>query len=115
MISVKRKLKSTDVLDALPDLFILRGPPAFVRSNNGSEFFTQAERDWIAAPLGRFAMQIACRAVVGAKTAFIEPSSPWENSYVQSFNAWFRDELLKREIFYSLVEAQIIIEGWRKH
>ena len=100
-IRVKRKLNSTDVIDALTDLFILRGPPAFVRSDNGPEFVAQAVRDWIAA--------------VGAKTAFIEPGSPWENGYVESFNARFRDELLNREIFYSLREAQIIIEGWRKH
>ena len=103
-IRVKRKLNSTDVIDALTDLFILRGPPAYVRSDNGDngpEFIAQAVRDWIAA--------------VGAKTAHIEPGSPWENGYVESFNARFRDELLNREIFYSLREAQIIIEGWRKH
>jgi len=100
-IRVKRKLNSTDVIEALTDLFILRGPPAYVRSDNGPEFVAQAVRDWIAA--------------VGAKTAFIEPGSPWENGYVESFNARFRDELLNREIFYSLREAQIIIEGWRKH
>ena len=100
-IRVKRKLNSTDVIDALTDLFILRGPPAYVRSDNGPEFVAQAVRDWIAA--------------VGAKTAYIEPGSPWENGYVESFNARFSDELLNREIFYSLREAQIIIEGWRKH
>ena len=100
-IRVKRKLNSTDVIDALTDLFILRGPPAFVRSDNGPEFVAKDVRAWIAA--------------VGAKTAFIEPGSPWENGYVESFNARFRDELLNREIFYSLREAQIVIEGWRKH
>ena len=100
-IRVKRKLNSTDVIDALTDLFILRGPPAYVRSDNGPEFVAQAVRDWIAA--------------VGAKTAYIEPGSPWENRYVESFNARFRDELLNREIFYSLRKAQIIIEGWRKY
>ncbi len=100
-IRVKRKLNSTDVIDALTDLFILRGPPAYVRSDNGPEFVAKAVRDWITA--------------VGAKTAFIEPGSPWENGYVESFNARFRDELLNREIFYSLKEAQVIIEGWRKH
>ena len=100
-IRVKRKLNSTDVIDALTDLFILRGPPAYVRSDNGPEFVAQAVRDWIAA--------------VGAKTAYIEPGSPWENGYIESFNARFRDELLNREIFFSLREAQIIIEGWRKH
>ena len=100
-IRVKRKLNSSDVIDALTDLFILHGPPAYVRSDNGPEFVAQVVRDWIAA--------------VGAKTTYIEPGSPWENGYVESFNARFRDELLNREIFYSLREAQIIIEGWRKH
>ena len=100
-ITVKRKLNSTDVIDALTDLFILRGPPAFVRSDNGPEFVAKDVRAWIES--------------VGARTAFIEPGSPWENGYVESFNARFRDELLNRELFYSLREAQIIIEGWRKH
>ena len=100
-IRVKRKLNSTDVIDALTDLFILRGPPAYVRSDNGPEFVAKDVRAWIEA--------------VGARTAFIEPGSPWENGYVESFNARFRDELLNREIFYSLKEAQVIIEGWRKH
>lgn len=83
------------------DLFILRGTPEFIRSDNGPEFVAQRVRDWIAA--------------VGAKTAFIEPGSPWENGYCESFNARFRDELLNGEIFYSLREAQIIIEQWRRH
>jgi putative transposase len=101
MICVDRKLNSTDVLDALTDLFILRGPPDYIRSDNGPEFIAQKVRDWIAA--------------VGAKTAYIEPGSPWENGYCESFNARFRDELLNGEIFYSLREAQILIEQWRIH
>ncbi|MCK0139303.1 IS3 family transposase [Aliiroseovarius sp. F47248L] len=100
-IRVKRKLNSTEVIDALTDLFILRGVPAYIRSDNGPEFIAQAVRDWIAA--------------VGAKTAYIEPGSPWENGYCESFNARFRDELLNGEVFYSLREAQILIEKWRKH
>ena len=100
-IRVKRRLNSTDVIDALTDLFILRGPPTFVRSDNGPEFVAKDVRGWIEA--------------VGARTAFIEPGSPWENGYVESFNARFRDELLNREVFYSLREAQIVIENWRKH
>jgi len=100
-IKVDRKLNSRNVIDALTDLFILRGSPAFIRSDNGPEFIAQAVRDWIAA--------------VGAKTAYIEPGSPWENGYCESFNGRFRDELLNGEIFYSLREAQIIIEEWRKH
>jgi len=100
-IRVRRKLSSVDVIDVLTDLFILRGPPAFVRSDNGPEFVAEAVRKWIAA--------------VGAKTAYIEPGSPWENGYIESFNARFRDELLDGEIFYSLREAQVVIEQWRRH
>ena len=101
MIRVKRKLNSVDVIDVLTDLFILRGPPAYIRSDNGAEFTAEAVREWIAA--------------VGAKTAYIEPGSPWENGYIESFNARFRDELLNGEIFYTLKEAQIVIEQWRNH
>ena len=100
-IRVKRKLNSIDVIDVLTDLFILRGVPAYIRSDNGPEFIAEAVRNWIRA--------------VGAKTAYIEPGSPWENGYIESFNARFRDELLNGEIFYSLREAQIVIEQWRKH
>lgn len=98
---MKRKLKSTDMIDALTDLFILRGTPAFIRSDNGPEFVAQAVRDWIAA--------------AGAKTAYIEPRSPWENGCCESFNGRFRDELLNGEVLYTLREAQILIEQWRKH
>ena len=83
------------------DLFILRGVPAYIRSDNSPEFIAEAVRDWIKA--------------VGAKTAYIEPGSPWENGYCESFNGRMRDELLNGEIFYSLREAQIIIEKWRNH
>ena len=100
-IRVARKLKAIDVIDVLSDLFILRGVPGHIRSDNGPEFIAQSVRDWINA--------------VGAKTAYIAPGSPWENGYVESFNARFRDELLDGEIFYSLREAQVIIEGWRRH
>ncbi len=101
VIRVKRKLNSVDVVDALTDLFILRGPPEYIRSDNGAEFIAKKVRAWIGA--------------VGAKTAFIEPGSPWENGYCESFNARFRDELLNGEVFYSLREAQILIEKWRRH
>ena len=100
-IRVARKLKALDVIDVLSDLFILRGIPAHIRSDNGPEFVAVAVRDWIAA--------------VGAQTAYIEPGSPWENGYVESFNGKLRDELLNGEIFYSLKEAQIMIETWRRH
>ena len=100
-IRVDRKLNSSNVIDVLSDLFILRGVPSFIRSDNGPEFVTKAVRDWIKA--------------VGAKTTYIEPGSPRENGYCESFNARFRDEFLNGEIFYSLREAQILIEEWRKH
>jgi transposase InsO family protein len=100
-IRIDRKLNSTDVIDALSDLCILRGVPGHVRSDNGPEFIAKAVREWIAA--------------VGAKTAFIEPGSPWENGYCESFNSKLRDELLNSEIFYSLAEAKVIIEAWRRY
>jgi transposase InsO family protein len=100
-IRVARKLKAIDVIDVLSDLFILRGMPSHIRSDNGPEFVAKAVQEWITA--------------VGAKTAYITPGSPWENGYVESFNARLRDELLDGEIFYSLREAQIIIESWRRH
>ena len=100
-IRVARKLNSVDVIDVLSDLFILRGVPGHVRSDNGPEFVAKAVRAWIAA--------------VGAKAAYIEPGSPWENGFVESFNARLRDELLDGEIFYGLREAQVVIESWRRH
>ena len=100
-IRVRRKLNSTDVIDVLCELFLARGIPGHIRSDNGPEFIAEAVQTWIA--------------VVGAKTAYIAPGSPWENGYVESFNARLRDELLNGEIFYSLREAQIVIESWRRH
>ncbi len=100
-IRVSRKLKATDVIDVLSDLFILRGVPEHIRSDNGAEFTAKAVQDWMTA--------------VGAKTAYIAPGSPWENGFIESFNARLRDELLDGEIFYSLKEAQVIIESWRRH
>ncbi len=100
-IRVKRRLNSTDVLETLADLMILRGTPAYVRSDNGPEFIALALREWIAA--------------VGSKTAYIEPGSPWENGYCESFNSKLRDELLNGEMFFSLTEAQVMIEAWRRH
>ncbi len=100
-IRVERSLKTADVIDVLLDLFIRRGIPGHIRSDNGPEFIAKAVQDWIAA--------------VGAKTAYIMPGSPWENGFIESFNARLRDELLDGEIFYSLAEAKIIIESWRRH
>lgn len=85
MIRVNRKLNSGDVIDVLTDHLILRGPPAFIRSDNGPEFVSEAVPDWIAA--------------AGSKTAYIVPGSPWENGYCESFNARLRDELLNGEYF----------------
>jgi putative transposase len=100
-IVVARKLNSEDVLACLADLFVAHGPPDHIRSDNGSEFTAQVVRGW----LGR----------VGVKTLFIEPGSPWENGYNESFNGKLRDELLNMEIFYSLKEAKVLIERWRHH
>ena len=93
--------RPSDVIDVLSDLFILRGVPAHIRSDNGPEFVATAVQEWIGA--------------VSAKTAYIAPGSPWENGFIESFNARLRDELLDGEIFYSLKEAQIVIESWRRH
>ena len=100
-IRVARKLKGADVIDVLSDLFIVRGVPGHIRSDNGPEFVAKAVRSWITG--------------VGAKTAYIAPGSPWENGFIESFNSKLRDELLNGEIFYSLKEARIIIEAWRRH
>jgi putative transposase len=100
-IRVGRKLGSADVIDVLADLFIVRGTPGYIRSDNGPEFVATAVKGWING--------------VGAKTAFIEPGSPWENGYVESFNGKLRDELLNAEVFNTRLEAQVLIEQWRVH
>jgi transposase InsO family protein len=99
-IEVARKLNSQDVLRVLARLFVQHGVPEYIRSDNGSEFTAKAVRSW----LGR----------LDVRTLFIEPGSPWENGYVESFNGKLRDELLNREIFCSLWEAKVLIERWRK-
>ena len=100
-IRIDRRLKSIDVIDVLSDLFVLRGVPGHIRSDNGPEFVAKSVQKWITA--------------VGAQTAYITPGSPWENGFIESFNARLRDELLDGEIFYSLAEAKIVIESWRRH
>jgi putative transposase len=100
-IRVARKLGAADVIDTLADLFIARGTPAHTRSDNGPEFTAVAVKGWISG--------------VGAKTAYIEPGSPWENGYVESFNGKLRDELLNAEVFNTLAEAKVLIEQWRVH
>ena len=99
-ILVARRLRADDVLACLADLFIVHGVPDHIRSDNGPEFAAKAVRSW----LGR----------LGVETLFIEPGSPWENGYCESFNGKLSDELLEREIFYSLREAQILVERWRR-
>jgi putative transposase len=99
-IDVARKLTSEDVLERLTDLFIRRGVPDYIRSDNGAEFTAHAVRDWLDR--------------VGVRTLYIEPGSPWENGYIESFNGKLRDELLEREIFDTLLEAKVLIERWRQ-
>jgi putative transposase len=99
-IEVSRKLNSQDVLRVLGRLFLERGVPDHIRSDNGSEFTAKVVRSWLER--------------LGVKTLFIEPGSPWENGYVESFNGKLRDELLNREVFYTLLEARVLIEDWRR-
>jgi len=99
-IKVDRKLNSTHVVDTLLDLFVMHGVPDYIRSDNGSEFTARLVREWLKK--------------LKVKTLFIEPGSPWENGYNESFNGKLRDELLNGEIFYTLKEAQVLIEQWRK-
>ena len=99
-ILVKRRITSQDVVDQLFQLIIFRGIPEHIRSDNGPEFTAKAIRRWLSR--------------VGVKTLFIEPGSPWENGYIESFNGKLRDELLNREVFTTLTEAMILIEQWRR-
>ena len=99
-IVVARGLRSIDVLETLAALFVTHGVPAHLRSDNGPEFTAELIRLWLEA------LQV--------QTLFIEPGRPWENGYVESFNGKLRDELLDREIFYTLTEAQILIDRWRR-
>ena len=100
-IDVARRMTSKDVLERLSDLFIQRGPPEYIRSDNGPEFTVHRVRDWLEN--------------VGVKTLFIEPGSPWENGFIESFNGKLRDELLNVELFDTLLEAKVLIERWRVH
>ena len=98
-IVVSRQLKASDVLDKLSELFIEKGLPQYIRSDNGPEFISKKLRKWL------------CDNKI--QTLYIEPGSPWENGYIESFNGKLRDELLNREIFDTLWEAQVLIERWR--
>ena len=99
-IDVDRRLNREAVLNRLTDIFIRRGIPEYIRSDNGSEFTAKVVREWLKA--------------VGVKTAYITPGSPWENGYNESFNGKLRDEVLNVEIFDTLLEAQVLIERWRQ-
>lgn len=99
-VRIARHLDHEDVQQCLTELFCTRGVPVHLRSDNGPEFVARLLREWLAK------LQV--------KPLFIEPGSPWENGYIESFNGKMRDELLKREIFYTLQEAQILIERWRR-
>jgi transposase InsO family protein len=98
---VARRIRSQDVLLILADLFLRHGIPTHIRSDNGPEFIARKLRQWLTA------LQVA--------PLYIEPGSPWENGYCESFNGKMRDQLLNGELFYTLKEAQIIIERWRIH
>jgi putative transposase len=100
-IDVGRRITSDDVLERLTELFVQRGVPAYVRSDNGPEFTATVVREWLER--------------VGVKTLYIEPGSPWENGYIESFNGKLRDELLNGETFDTVLEAQVLVETWRRH
>jgi putative transposase len=97
---VARKITSQDVIDQLYTLFLVRGVPEHIRSDNGPEFTAREIRKWLAN--------------IGVKMLYIEPGSPWENGYIESFNGKLRDELLNREMFNNLTEARVLIEEWRR-
>ena len=99
-ILVERRITSEDVIDQLFNLFVFRGIPEHIRSDNGPEFTAKAVRKWLGN--------------MDVKTLFIEPGSPWENGYIESFNGKLRDELLNRETFTTLTEAKVLIADWRK-
>lgn len=98
-IDISRKLKAIDVVEQLADLFIFRGIPKYIRSDNGTEFVSKTVRNWLK--------------IGGTQTLYIEPGSPWENGYIESFNGKLRDELLNLEIFDTLFEAKVLVERWR--
>ena len=100
-IHIQRQIKAPWVLYKLSELFITEGIPDHIRSYNGSEFTSRSVRSWLER--------------LGVKTLFIEPGSPWENGYIESFNGKLRDELMNGEIFDTILEAKVITENWRNH
>ena len=99
-LHVARRIRSGDVLDQLYDLFITRGLPEYIQSDNGPEFAAKAVRKWLNR--------------LDVTTLFIEPGSPWENGYIESFNGKMRDELLNGEVLDTLGEAKVLVEAWRR-
>jgi transposase InsO family protein len=97
---VSRSITSQDVIDQLFQLFVMRGVPGHIRSDNGPEFTARQIRKWLAN--------------LGVKTLYIERGSPWENGYIESFNGKLRDELLNREVFTTLAEARVLVAEWRR-
>ena len=97
---VGRRTRAHDVLEVLADLFVRHGPPEHLRSDNGPEFTAKLVRRWLAR--------------IGVQTLYIEPGSPWENGYVESFNGKLRYDFLNGEIFYTLPEAVVLVEQWRR-
>lgn len=100
-IKVARRIRAQDVKEVLCELFLRHGLPENIRSDNGPEFTARKIKEWLAG--------------LGVQTRFIEPGSPWENGYIESFNGKLRNELLNREIFDTLLEAQVVVEQWRQH
>lgn len=98
-IEVGRSVRSKDVIGVLEEMFMVRGAPGFIRSDNGPEFIADAIKQWLKNK--------------GVETLYIEPGCPWENGYAESFQGRFRDELLNRELFYSVREAKVLVENWR--
>jgi transposase InsO family protein len=99
-LEARRSFKSTDVIDVLKELFLIRGTPEHIRSDNGPEFIAQAIGAWLG--------------IAKVKTLYIEPGSPWENGYIESFNGRVRDELLESELFTCLAEAKMLSTQWRR-
>ena len=100
-IYVARRIRARDALEVFADLMERHGVPRYIRSDNGPEMVAKKLRRWLKR--------------VGTETIYITPGSPWENGYCESFNGKLRDELLNGEIFYTLKEAQVVIESWRCH
>ena len=100
-IRVARRINAIGVIEAMADAMLFNGLPTYIRSDNGPEMVAKVLREWLTR--------------LGTGNLYIEPGSPWENGYCESFNGKLRDECLNGEIFYSLKEAQVVIEKWRIH